>query len=588
MTSGRKLILYSTLSILILANAGCAQDKPTVPGATYLLDATMTTSDGVKLVMDIILPPGEGPFPVMLWRNPYNKDGVTNGEARQFVEAGYAAVSQDSRGRNKSGGVWDPFRYERHDGWETQEWIGKQKWCNGSIGTAGGSYLGFTQCISAPEASSYLKAIVPEVPWGNTYEDCLYSGGCLHLLLAMSWGSIMQMSKVGKPVPDFAKEDLFKHLPLKTWDDCLGEKVQYLRDWAAHPTHDDYWKDHEVGDRIENIKCAGLYYGGWFDIFTDGVLEYWSAARTRAKNPTVREHQYLVMGPWTHGGSQESGKNGDLNFGPQSHMKKTPMRMEFLDEMVRGKDTSFSSKTAPLQIFVMGANRWRNEQEWPLARTQYKKLYLTGDGAANTSGGQGTLSWEQPTPAGKPDSFTYNPDDPVPTEGGALLWPTAGPRDQTKVEQRQDVLVYSSPILSETVEVTGPVCMKLFAATSAKDTDFTAKLVDVHPGPDGKEIPYGITDGILRARFRESNKETKLIEPGKVYEYTIELGNTSIAFVPGHRIRLEVSSSNFPKYERNTNTGNPLGEDTSGVPATQTIHRSVEYPSHLVLPVIEN
>ena len=182
----------------------------------------------------------------------------------------------------------------------------------------------------------------------------------------------------------------------------------------------------------------------------------------------------------------------------------------------------------------------------------------------------------------------FNPDDPVPTEGGSLLWPTAGPRNQSEIEKRQDVLVYSSPVLSETVEVTGPVRLKLFAATSAKDTDFTGKLVDVHLGPDGKEIPYAITDGILRARFRESNKETSLVEPGKVYEYTIELGNTSIAFLPGHRIRLEVSSSNFPKYERNTNTGNPLGEDAAGIPATQTIHRSAVYPSHLVLPIISN
>ncbi len=576
-----------TLTLLAFASVGCAEEKKTVPGATYLLDATMTTSDGVKLVMDIILPQGEGPFPVMLWRTPYDKNGVTYGEARQFVEAGYAAVAQDTRGRCKSEGVWDPFRYERRDGWETHEWIGKQKWCNGSIGLAGGSYLGFTQCISAPEASPYLKAMVPEVPWGNTYHDCLYTGGCLHLQLAMSWGSIMQLGKLGKPVPDFVKGDLFKHLPLKTWDDCLGVQVPYLRDWVAHPTYDDYWKDHEVGDRIENISCAALYIGGWFDIFTDGVLEYWSAARTRAKSKEVQEHQYLIMGPWTHGGTREDGQNGELNFGPQSNIRKSRIRMDFLDEMVRGKSTEFS-KTAPLQIFVMGANRWRNEQEWPLARTQYRNLYLTGDGAANTSAGQGALSWESPTIQQITDSYVFNPDDPVPTEGGSLLWPTAGPRNQAEIEKRQDVLVYSSPVLSETVEVTGPVRLKLFAATSAKDTDFTGKLVDVHPGPDGKELPYAITDGILRARFRESNKETSLVEPGKVYEYTIELGNTSIAFLPGHRIRLEVSSSNFPKYERNTNTGNPLGEDPSGVPATQTIHRSAVYPSHLVLPIISN
>ncbi|MCG3197850.1 MAG: Cocaine esterase [bacterium] len=575
------------LGVTLLASFAHAQADKIVPGATYIRDATMTTRDGVILVMDIILPKGDGPFPVMLWRNPYNKDGVTNGEARQFVEAGYAAVSQDTRGRFKSQGVWDAFRYERNDGYDTHEWISKQPWCNGSIGTAGGSYLGFTQCISGPEAHPALKAMVPEVPWGNTYRDCLYWGGAFRLLLATFWGSTQQLADVGKPMPDFSDGKLFRYLPLRTWDDCIGEPVPYLRDWVAHPTHDAYWRDHEVGDRIENLRCAALYIGGWFDIFNRGVLEYWSAARTRAKDPEAREKQFLIMGPWAHGGTVEDGKVGDLNFGPQSNLKKTRTRMAFLDEYVRGMDTGFSQR-APLQIFVMGANRWRDEHEWPLARTQYKNLYLQGEGPANTAEGRGKLDWSAPIEEGRTDTYVYDPENPVPTHGGPLLWVTAGPRDQSAAERRPDVLVYTSDVLTETLEVTGPVRLVLHAASSARDTDWTAKLLDVFPTEDGKGVPYGIAEGILRARFRESDTKTSLIEPGKVYEYTMDLGPTSNAFVPGHRIRLEVSSSNFPRFDRNPNTGHDFGADAETVKAEQTVYRDRARPSHLVLPVIGN
>jgi hypothetical protein len=575
--------------LLLLSSISWAEENDRIPGATYLLDATMATSDGTKLVMDIILPPSKGPYPVILWRTPYNKDGVTYGEARQFVEAGYAAVGQDTRGRFKSEGAWDAFRYERRDGFETHEWIGRQEWCNGSIGLAGGSYLGFTQCISAPEGSKYLKAMVPEVPWGDTYHDCIYRNGAMRWQTASFWGGTQQLVKVNRPQPwpDYDKEGLFFHLPLSCWDDCIGERVQYLRDWVAHPTHDEYWKDHEVGDRIENLPCPALYIGGWFDIFTDGVLNYWNDARTRAKSEKARKNQYLVMGPWTHGGPAKDGKVGDLNFGPQSSFERSHARMDFFDEMLMGSDTGFSNR-APLRIFVMGKNLWRDEQEWPLARTGYRDLFLGGSGPANGTSSKGGLSWAKCELPQAADTFVYDPADPVPTNGGSLLWHTAGPRNQAEVEARQDVLVYSTDVLDETLEVTGPVHLKLFAATTVPDTDFTAKLVDVYPGVGGTEMPYGITEGIQRASFRESETHPSPVEPGKVIEYDIDLGNTSNAFLPGHRVRMEVSSSNFPRFDRNPNTGHPHGADDVLAKATQTIHRSALYPSRLVLPVIPN
>ena len=563
-----------------------AEEAPlVVPGDTLVEDVTITMRDGVNLLMDIRLPEGDWPFPVILWRSPYDKKSITRGAAEMYVKAGFATVGQDCRGRYKSEGEWDPFRYEARDGEDTVEWIGKQEWCNGKIGLAGGSYLGFTQCINAPNGSKYLATMNPIVPWGNTYHDCIYWGGALRMHLTFYWGGIMQLGKLGLPVPHYQDEKLFETLPLQEWDKCLGVEVPYLRDWVAHPTHDDYWRDHEVGDKIENVQIPALYFGGWFDIFQNGVIDYWNAVRTRAKSEEARKRQYLIMGPWAHGISPGNGVVGDLKFGSDSNINPGLLSLEWYKETLLGEDHGFSTR-APLRIFVMGANVWRDEYEWPLARTQYRNLYLGASEPANSAFGGGTLTWEKGGDALDTDTFVYDPTNPVPTHGGALLSGEYGPREQFEIEERDDVLVYSTEILEETVEVTGPIRLVLYAASTAPDTDFTGKLIDVCPDQYGDEVPYAITDGILRASFRESDTHPTPIEPGKVYRYEINLGATSNAFRPGHRIGIQVSSSNFPRFDRNPNTGHPFGSDDILVSATQTIHHSEVYASHLVLPVI--
>jgi putative CocE/NonD family hydrolase len=579
-------LVVALLCLPILASS--AQEKPDLPeGATLIPDVSMTLSDGTRLATDIVLPAGVGPFPVMLWRNPYNKDGTTYGEGREYVEDGYAVVSQDVRGKFKSEGVWDPFRYESRDGKETLEWIASQEWCNGKIGLAGGSYLGFTQCINAPNAIQALASMSPVVPWGNTYHDLLYWGGAFRLQLGFFWGSLQALQDEGKPAPDFITGDLLKKLPLATWDENVGLEIGYLRDWIEHNTHDDYWKDHEVGDRVEDVTIPALYIGGWYDIFQNGTVDYWNGVRTRSKSLQARERQHLIMGPWTHGISPKDGQVGELNFGEASNIHPGRLRKEWFAETLKGEDHGFS-EFPPFRLFVMGANVWRDEKEWPLARTEYKDFYLRATGAANTSAGSGALAWEPLQDNRDTETFIYDPANPVPTQGGSLLWPTAGPRNQSEIEKRKDVLVFTSEVLGETVEVTGPVHLRLFAASTAPDTDFTAKLVDVHPSETGDGTPYNITDGILRASFRESDKTPSPIEPGKVYEYDIHLGYTSNAFLPGHRIRVEISSSNFPRFDRNPNTGHPFGSDDVIATATQTVYHSAEYPSRLVLPVIPN
>ncbi|MCA9409590.1 MAG: CocE/NonD family hydrolase [Candidatus Omnitrophica bacterium] len=580
------VFLFSLCLAFSQAPVSAGDPADLLNGATQVNNVMVEMRDGVRLGTDILLPEGEGPFPVILFRNPYVKDGVTKSNGQGMLKEGYAIVSQDVRGRFTSEGVWDPFRNEGRDGHDTLEWIGKQPWCNGKIGLAGGSYLGFTQCINGPSPSKYLAAMNPIVPWGNTYHDIIYWGGALRFQLTHFWGGAQYLFGEGKPMPDIVEKGLFWHLPLITWDQQLGAEVFYLREWVRHPNYGEYWKPAEVGDSIENVTIPALYIGGWYDIFQTPVIDYWNGVRTRSKSEEARKRQYLIMGPWTHGVSPADGKVGDLVFGEHSNVHPDRLKKAFFAETMKGEDHGFSDR-APLQLFVMGSNVWRDESEWPLARTQFKPLYLSASGPANSASGEGRLSWDITEDGRATDVFTYNPEDPASTQGGALLWPTAGPRDQSEVEARKDVLVYSTDVLTETVEVTGPVKLILHAASSATDTDFTGKLVDVYP-KDGKEVPYNLTDGIIRARYRNSDTTPSLIEPGRVYEYVINLGVTSNAFLPGHRIRVEISSSNFPRFDRNPNTGHEFGMDAQIQTAEQTIHHSEEHPSHLLLPIIPN
>jgi putative CocE/NonD family hydrolase len=286
------------------------------------------------------------------------------------------------------------------------------------------------------------------------------------------------------------------------------------------------------------------------------------------------------MGPWAHGISRD-GKVGDLNFGKQSTIEFRDMQTKWFDYWMKGEQTRADEWPA-FRIFVMGRNEWRDEQEWPLERTEYTPYYFHSKGSANTATGDGTLSTAEPSDEPS-DKFVYDPNDPVPTLGGCnLVGCPMGPRDQTEAEKRDDVLVFTSETLKSEVEVTGPVKVILYAATTAKDTDWTAKLVDVHP--DGK--PYNLCDGILRARYRDSKDKPSLIQPGEICRYEIDLWVTSNAFQPGHKIRVEISSSNFPRFDRNLNTGEPFATGTKWIKATQTIYHDEEHPSHVLLPVI--
>ena len=531
--------------------------------------------DGTKLTATIFRPEGEGQYPVILMRSPYGKPDKKTDEAKRYTEAGYVMVIQDCRGRGSSEGIWDPFAYDIQDGVDTQQWVGAQPWCNGEIGTAGGSYLGWTQWASAPDATKFLKCAVPIVPLENVYQDAAYYGGALQIALVMGWG----IAVGGVSLNPEELQEAFKHLPLNTFGDQFDKKIQYLNDWVIHSTYDDYWKQRSIDYRYDEIDIPILNIGGWYDIFSKTTLEMVTKVREAADNPSEKRSHFVVIGPWTHGIGKQ--KVGRLDFGPDANCDIGELQFQWFEYWLKEKDTGVQEWPA-YKLFIMGENCWRGENEWPLERTQYTPMYLHSKGNANSPKFTSRLTIHKP--ADEPvDRFVYDAANPTPTLGGNNLGGAkAGPYDQSEVELRDDVLVYTTPPLIEPIEVTGLVKMVLYAASTALDTDFTAKLVDVYP--DGRAI--NLCDGILRARYRHGLDKPALLTPGSIEQYEIDLWVTSNLFKEGHRIRVEISSSNFPRFDRNPNSGLPFGTDTELLTATQTIYHDAEHPSHILLPVI--
>ena len=547
-------------------------------------DVKVPMRDGVNLSADIYFPRGEqGPFPVILTRTPYDNMTEESLEAGRFYpQHGYVLVAQDVRGRNDSDGDFYPYLNDFNDGHDTVEWIGAQPWCDGNVGMVGASYVGYVQWQAASMGSRYLKAIVPRVIGANMYETGWYQGGAFHLGTAAMW-AMRYDGRTRQDIFDYNWEQLFKKLPLAELDREAGKDVHFFRDWIAHPDYDDYWRAQSIEERYPNIKVPVLQIGGWYDVLVRGTFHHFTEMREHGGSELARQNQRAVVGPWIHSACSTTFA-GELDFGAISMLDLQEVELRWFDHWLKGKDNG-AERDAPLRLFVMGSNEWRDENEWPLARTQFTPYYFHSGGGANSLEGDGSLSTIPPVDE-PPDGFVYNPAFPVPTRGGntccnpeLVPW---GVYDQRPIEYRNDVLVYTSEPLEEDLEVTGPISVKLYASTDGRDTDFTAKLVDVHP--DGYAV--NLCDNIMRARYHESREYQTLLEPGRVYEFTIDLWMTSNVFLKGHRIRVDVTSSNFPRFDRNPNTGNTFGQDTELRTAHQTIVHDEAHPSHILLPVI--
>lgn len=553
---------------------------PTYPTKMHI-DVPVPMRDGVHLSTDIYLPDAKGRFPVLLARTPYDNAGyITKGRA--MASRGYVLVAQDCRGRYDSDGEFYPWHNDADDGHDTLEWIGRQKWCDGKIGMVGGSYVGLVQWLAAIRQSRYLKCIVPRVITSNFYDSPNYAGGAFQLALNMLWGLTMT-GRTRTPAEQIDWPAMFRTLPLITADEALGCKLKFWKDWVKHPRFDGYWDEVNVENKYDRIKVPALIMGGWYDLYSKQTFTNFSGMRQHAGTDDARRYTRLIVGPWPHALSAST-QTGEIDFGPDSQMPLDEMELQFVDYWLRGR-RGWRKSDAPMKIFIMGANYWRDEHEWPLARTQWANYYFHSGGCANSLEGDGTLSTAGPEDEPL-DRFTYDPHDPVPTLGGNNCCRNdivpQGPYDQRPAEERKDVLVYTTPPLKQDVEVTGPIVVKLYASSSAPDTDFTAKLCDVFPNG----YSMNLCDGIIRARYRKSFERASLMMPGQVCEFTIDCWVTGNVFKKGHRIRVDISSSNFPRFDRNPNTGHKFGMDAILRKAKQTVYHTVEYPSHVILPVI--
>ena len=593
-------------------------------------DVMITMRDGVKLATDIYRParhgvPVEGKFPVVMERTPYNKDGGGANTATFFVPRGYVVVVQDVRARYKSEGRWKPIADDPNDGFDTAKWIASQPWADG-IGTVGTSYAGATQHALAIANAPNLKTMIPVDAMSNFGRYGVRHNGAFELRW-FNWVFTMgnaagnqnalpaALRAASDPAAAPALVDLgtrvreyVRALPLRPGTTPLKFAPDYetwLIEAMRHGDYDDFWKNHgsSVVDHLAAYKDIPVYHvTGWYDSWGTQVANLNYIELRKAKKSLQR----LIVGPWTHGGQTRSFA-GEAQFTPDAALDFNAWRIRWLDRWLKGVDNGVD-REAPVRIYVMGGGdahktadgrvfvggAWRDEQEWPLARTAYTPYYLQAGGL---------LSPDKPSDH-PPTIYQFDPHNPVPTLGGNVssqgTLMTQGAADQRcrpdfwlcsdskPLSTRADVLVFQTPALDRDVEITGRLVVKLWAASDAADTDFTAKLIDVYP--PNKDFPSGIdlniADSIVRARYRNGPGKAELLKPGQPYEFTIETYPTSLVFKRGHRIRLDISSSNFPRFDLNPNTGERLNDQRRWKVAENSIYHDSQRPSHIVLPII--
>ncbi len=575
---------HGLITLALTAIALTSPARSATPNTvTYERNVLVTMRDGVKLHADIYRPEAEGKFPVLLTRTPYDKNNAV-AFGLQGAARGYVVIIQDVRGRYTSEGTWYPFKNEPNDGYDTVEWAAALPYSNGKVGMFGGSYVGATQMLTAIAHPPHLAGICPVVTASNYHENWTYQGGALEQWFDESWTTQLAADTLNRDVAS-RTDPLNGIMTLPAADYPLlrpKQKAQgkttvrlapYLLDWLDHPNFDDYWKSIAIENHYADITVPALNIAAWYDIFQGGSLRNYMGIKALGGTDTARHGQQLMVIVGGHAGNGP--KIGDVDFGPGSHFDEGETTLRWYDYLFKGVQNEFASGK-PVHIFVMGLNKWRDEDGWPLARAHITRYFLHANGS---------LSIVAPA-AEKPDQYVYDPENPVQTIGGPLCCrplPTGiGPQDQRPAEARNDVLVYTLPAFAKDTEVTGPISLDLYVSSSAVDTDFTGMLVDVWPNGYAQNL----TSGILRLRYRNSNEKPELSNPGQTYHVTLDLWATSNVFLAGHKLRLEVSSSNFPRFDRNLNTGENQAHSTTLVKATNVIYHDKMHPSALIVPIV--
>ncbi len=539
--------------------------------------------DGIELSCDVWLPGASGAYPVILIRTPYVKTSSMVDFpklARFFADKGYAVAVQDVRGRGDSDGEFGFLFQEANDGYDSVEWLAAQPWCNGRVGMMGFSYMGAVQWLAAREQPPHLACIASTAAVGDYLDELPYIGGAFKQHWALFYCNFVSGKIEQSSLDDDEWARVFDHRPLITADEAMGRRMPHYREWLEHPTFDGYWRRILLtAHDFRNIGIPALHITGWFDADQPGAMYYW---RGMTEYSVAARQQYLIVGPWDHRQTFNGGeaRYGEMEFTGDSVIDPYRVHLDFFDKHLKAAAEDFDS--ARVRLYVTGRNEWREFDDYPPPDASVRRLYLSSAGRANSLLGNGRLIDVVPN-SEAPDQYVFDPINPVPLIFGVPSKKYAV--DRRPLERRDDVLVYTGEVLSSPVEVIGRVGVELYAASDARDTDFTASIIDVYP--DERAVVLGArVVGIIRARYRHGLDTTELLTPGKVERYHIDLGHIGHSFEPGHRIRLEISSSAAPSFNPNQNTGNPIATDTEWRSAQQTIHHDERYPSALVLTVV--
>jgi putative CocE/NonD family hydrolase len=584
------------------------------PRYEVLLDKAVMVPmrDGTRLAADIYRPGAEGRFPAIVERTPYNREEsvILRTRTPQYMaERGFAFVVQDVRGRFGSEGAWYPFVDDgwgkNRDGLDTIGWIADQPWCNGKVATGGGSYAGQTQMFLAPTRPPALRCGFVREAASDLARQWCYRGGAFEWAFNLDWTlrhAANGMQRLIRLLQEAigSGQKRFELLPLGG-SPLLHNPFRWFHDLLAHPDDGPFWEAFNFEKRYGRIDMPIYHLAGWFDIFLDGTLRNFTGIQKRGRSKETRASQKLIVGPWSHGPSIQdpafARRVGEMDFGPNAVVDFNAEMLRWYDYWLNGAETGVLNEPR-VRYFLMGANEWRTSDTWPPAGLGSQRWYLRQEKSGSAASlNDGTLSVDGPGGKEKPDAYTYDPANPVPTVGGNTLYSvmrktttgeenpdfsvTAGPRDQRPVEPR--CLTYTSPPLAADLDVVGPVGLTLFAASSCRDTDWVAKLCDVFP--DGRSVL--VVDGILRARYRKSRSRPRPLKPEKVYRFEIDLWPTAWRFGAGHRLRVAITSSNFPRFDRNLNTGQEPATSGKIRVATNTVYHEKKYPSFLTLPVLE-
>lgn len=576
-----------------LLSGGVAGAQQSSSGEPTSTDALMNTRrdfnvmipmrDGIRLAADITRPDRPGKFPVLLARTPYGKySKAAYEQAEYFAQQGYVYVNQDVRGRFDSEGDFQVLVNEGHDGYDTIEWLARQPWADGNVGTFGGSYSSWDQFLAAEEQPPHLRAMVVQSTPPDIFLTAWWNGA--FEINELFWCALLD-GRVNQELSMYAAPEIPLRLPVINMDEAVGRRLdKTFRAWIQHDTFDEFWRKQSYQARLSLVRVPVLHIDGWYDLRdVSATLQNYNTLTVSAAAPSARQNQRVIIGPWWHGHYDQQ-KSGDIDFGPEAVIDRKSLYLKWYDCYLENKNCDEVTKQAPVKIFVMGVNQWKDEQAWPLQRAKMVPYYFHSKGHANTRIGDGVLDVD--LPATEPwDQYSYDPHDPpaIAMEPNDSL-----AADQRKPESRSDVLVFTSQPLDAPLQVCGHITVKLWSSSSAQDTDWVARLIDVHP--DG--FAQRLTDTIVRASYQgsslypQSRTEFAPLVPGAIREYTLDLWDLANVFLTGHRIRVEITSGFMPLFSRNLNTGQNNLTTVEMKIARQKVYHDRNHPSLILLPVV--